>query len=326
MSRGGPHGTVAELRRYPVKSMGGERLDEVAVGPRGVHGDRMWAVRDLGLGAVTTARRLPPLLLCSARFEQEPPPGAGPGDVVPVVVVLPDGREVSSRDAAALDAALSELVGRPVALVPLPPEGDRAAYRGVLASKRDLRGQFGLADDDPLPDLSMFPLRKLAELAVYATPVGSFADAYPLHLLTTSSLRAVADEVGAEVDVRRFRPSVLVDGAPDGLAEQGWVGCTVALGEVGVRVEIPTVRCTVPLRAQVGGLPADPAVVRAVSRVGDRCLGVYAEAVRSGVVRVGDPVVVDPPRTPGAAEASLRRVAGRLKRGALRGGNRVLPR
>lgn len=326
-TKGTAVGTLRELWRFPVKSMGGEQLQECAVGPRGLHADRMWAVRDLELDAVTTARRLPGLLRCTARFEVEPPPGVGPGDVAHVVVTLPDGSEVSSRDGARLDAALSDLVDTRVSLVPLPPLHDKAAYRGVLASQKDLRKQFGVAEGDPLPDLSVFPVGKLAELAVYATPVGSFADAYPVHVLTTSSLRAVAEHAGAaEVDVRRFRPTLLVDGAPAGLAEQAWVGGTLRVGEVGLRVEIPTVRCTVPLREQAGGLPADPAVSKAVSRIGDRCLGVYAETTRPGVVRVGDPVSVAAPRTPGAVSASVGRVAERVKRGALRTGNRFLPR
>jgi uncharacterized protein len=47
--------TVTEIWRYPVKSMGGERLDNVAVDERGMIADRMWAVRDPELGSITTA-------------------------------------------------------------------------------------------------------------------------------------------------------------------------------------------------------------------------------------------------------------------------------
>ena len=56
--------TVTEIWRYPVKSMGGERLDNVAVDERGIVADRMWAVRDPELGSITTARRRPALLRC----------------------------------------------------------------------------------------------------------------------------------------------------------------------------------------------------------------------------------------------------------------------
>ena len=38
-------GSVAEIWRYPVKSMGGERLAQSAIAARGLHADRMWAVR-----------------------------------------------------------------------------------------------------------------------------------------------------------------------------------------------------------------------------------------------------------------------------------------
>jgi MOSC domain-containing protein len=39
-------GTVAEIWRYPVKSMAGERLDSVALAETGVEGDRRWALVD----------------------------------------------------------------------------------------------------------------------------------------------------------------------------------------------------------------------------------------------------------------------------------------
>ena len=316
-------GTVAALWRYPVKSMGGETVASSVLDERALHGDRMWAVRDLELDAVTTARRLPVLLGCTARFVEEPPLGVGPGDVADVVVTFPDGTHVASTDPETMDARLSELTGKRVALVPLPPLHDKAAYRGVLASKKDVRQQFGVADDEPLPDFSMFPLRKLAELAIYATPVGIFADAYALHIVTTSSLRTMA-MYGGDFDVRRFRPNIVVDSDLDGLAEQDWIGGTLRAGEVSARVEIPTIRCTIPLREQAG-VPADPAVMRAVSRHGDRCFGVYADVADTGTVRVGDPVVFDPPATHGAVAASVGRVAGRIKRNVVRTGNRLLP-
>jgi uncharacterized protein len=317
-------GTVAALWRYPVKSMGGEAVTSSVLDERALHGDRMWAVRDLELDAVTTARRLPVLLGCTARFVHEPPAGVGPGDVADVVVTFPDGSEVASTDRETMDARLSELTGKRVALVPLPPVHDKAAYRGVMASKKDVRHQFGVADDEPLPDFSMFPLRKLAELAIYATPVGIFADAYALHIITTSSLRTMAS-YGGDFDVRRFRPNIVVDSDLDGPAEQDWIGGTLRAGRhVSARVEIPTIRCTIPLREQAG-VPADPAVMRAVSRHGDRCFGVYADIAGAGVLRVGDPVDFDPPSGQGAVAASVGRLAGRIKRNVVRTGNRLLP-
>lgn len=317
-------GTVAGLWRYPVKSMGGEELDRSVLDLRALHADRLWAVRDLELGAVTTARRLPMLLGCTARFVEEPPAGVGPGNVTDVLVTFPDGTEVTSTDHERMDARLTELTGKRVALVPLPPLHDKAAYRGVLGfRKRDIRQQWALADDEPLPDFSMLPIRKLAELSIYATPIGIFADAYAVHLLTTSSLRTMST-YGGDFDVRRFRPNILVDTPLDGLVEQQWMGGTLRAGDVGVRVEIPAIRCSVPMREQPG-VPADPAVSRTVSQHGERCLGVYADIVEVGTIHVGDSVTFEPPQESGTVSGSVGRLAERVRRNAIRAGSRLLP-
>jgi hypothetical protein len=52
---------VAEVWRYPVKSLGGERLEKVEIGPSGVAGDRLVQVYD-PRGRIITARTHPKLL------------------------------------------------------------------------------------------------------------------------------------------------------------------------------------------------------------------------------------------------------------------------
>ena len=58
---------VSELWRHPVKSLQGEPLDEVTVENSGLLGDRKWGIVDQETGMVLTARRVPLLLLASAR-------------------------------------------------------------------------------------------------------------------------------------------------------------------------------------------------------------------------------------------------------------------
>jgi uncharacterized protein YcbX len=317
---------IREIWRHPVKSMGGERLERVAVDARGIHADRLWAVRDLELGAVTTARRLPMLLGCTARFTADPPHDAGPGRVCEVAITFPDGGELTSSDPA-IHARLTALTGKRVELTPLPPVDDRAAYKGVFANQADLRRQFALADDEPLPDFSMFPLRKLAELARYATPVGTFADVYPLHLLTTASLEALAAWTPtATFDVRRFRPSVVIDtGDAVGLDEFGWCGGTVEIGAARARPQIPTIRCSIPTRRQPG-LDAEPDVVRTINARAEHCLGVYADVETGGQIAVGDGVRYIAPPEPTAVGVAVRRLRGGLRKGVLRASSAAMPR
>ncbi|MGY1832719.1 MOSC domain-containing protein [Geodermatophilus sp. SYSU D01180] len=91
---------MQELWRYPVKSLQGERLDAVDVGPEGPAGDRRWALFDRSTGFGLTARRVPDLLFASGRLRAD----GG------VEVVLPDGTVTGD------DAVLSDWLGKPVAL------------------------------------------------------------------------------------------------------------------------------------------------------------------------------------------------------------------
>jgi len=319
-------GSVAEIWRYPVKSMGGERLEQSAIATRGLHADRMWAVRDVELNTFTTGRRWPVLLQCSARFVEDPAGRpAGPGDVLEVIVTFPDGGEMSSSDPA-INERLSQLIGKPARLESLPALSEKERYRTPQANKADLRRQFAIAEGAPLPDFSMFPVRKLAELARYATPVGALYDAYPILLMTRASLRAMAEHApGSQFDVRRFRPNVLIDVDGAELVEFAWVGGRVRAPNVSLSVEIPTLRCSIPTRQQ-GDLPADPTVLKTINAHADHCLGVYANVASPGTLTEGDPLELEAPAAASAPAAVARSSATALKRGALRALDALLPR
>lgn len=286
---------VRQLWRFPVKSMGGRPVDELRFTPRGAHADRLWAVRDLDNNITATARRLPALLGCTARYVDEPGAGAGPGHVPPVVITFPDGVELDSADPAIHDR-LSELAGRPVRLTSLT--SDSGQHRmSIMQSKAnfaadEVRKDFGLEESDALPDTSVFTTRQMLTLARYSTPPGTFVDLSPVHLLSTASMAALSPD-GAGYDVRRFRPNILVDiDSPTvEYPETAWVGGRLDIGSATLRVTVPTIRCVVPTRPQPG-LDLDRSLTRQLAARSDRFLGVYADVSGSGVVRVGDPVRV----------------------------------
>ena len=100
-------GVIGELRRFPVKSMLGERLERVEVRTRGLTGDRVCALIDDETGRVASAkmpRRWRRLLECGAAFRDDS--GA-------IEIVTPDGRRFDPADADAADR-ISELVEREV--------------------------------------------------------------------------------------------------------------------------------------------------------------------------------------------------------------------
>lgn len=98
---------VADLMRFPVKSLGGERLRRAFFGPFGLLGDRRHAVAD-PQGQLLTARRVPALLGYRARSADL---DAGEG----AEVETPRGRRLAVDDPA-LAAELSGVAGREVSV------------------------------------------------------------------------------------------------------------------------------------------------------------------------------------------------------------------
>ncbi len=272
--------------------MGGERVAATTIGDRGLHGDRLWAVRDEERGVLTTAKRFPALLGCSARFVHEPSEDVGPGHIPDVTITLPDGSTIRSDDPE-VHARLSSLLGHRVTLHALRPASDRAHYKDLESAATSMRAELAVDTGHPLHDFAMSQIAELLDLGVYATPPGTYFDATALHVLTTASLDELRARTDSDFDVRRFRPNVLVETTETGLVESGWTGATLVLGACTASVDCATPRCSMPTRAQPE-LAADPRILKAIVQQAERCLGVYATVTRGGAVRVGDAVHFDP--------------------------------
>ncbi len=199
-------GLVKELRRYPVKSMGGELLEEAELTAGGLAGDRAWAVRDEVGGGIRGAKKIPALMTLRARYAK-PPAEQGSS---PAEILFPDGSMLSTGDPDINDR-LSKAVDQAISLWPLLPAEALDHYRRGAPTHQDfeqeLRAIFGRTPDEPLPDLSIFP----PELLQYESPPGSYFDAYPLLLLTESSLLEMQNRAPESLfDARRFRPNFLI--------------------------------------------------------------------------------------------------------------------
>jgi uncharacterized protein len=298
------YGAVTQLWRFPVKSMGGEQVSSVQVTRRGLHADRLWAVRDLERERTVTARRMPALLMCTARYSTEPGPEAGPGRVPEVLITLPDGTTVSSSDPRVHDA-LTAVAGRPVRLVALPHRRDTSQHRLSLrqmrstVSSNNIRKELGLTADEPLPDPGRLRLADVLTLARFSTPPGTFADLAPVHVLTQTSLDTLASHTpDSDADVRRFRPNILIQPDDDhqgGYPESGWTGSSLVTPGARLSITMPTVRCVIPSRAQPG-LDVDSKISKALM-TSDRFLGSYADVTSKGVIRTGDRIDLRAPGT-----------------------------
>jgi hypothetical protein len=281
-------GRLASVHIYPLKAGRAVDLGESVVEPWGLAGDRRWLVID-GHGRFVSQREEPSLALVTAacpaagtdQAGHEPGPATGiitlsaPGHP-PLTVRAPSADDQAemvfvavwkSRFCAAAagkqaDGWLSRFLGRAVRLVYL----DDPARRPV--------------DQD------------------YGAPGDrvSFADGYPLLLTSTGSLQALGrwlTEDGHEpVPMTRFRPNVVVDGAPP-WAEDRWR--RIRIGGVSFRVAKPCGRCLVTtidqMTAERGRQPL--ALLGQRRRFGQQLVfGQNLIPDGGGPIRVGDPVQV----------------------------------
>ncbi|HEX4954825.1 MAG TPA: MOSC domain-containing protein [Thermoanaerobaculia bacterium] len=118
-------------------------------------------------------------------------------------------------------------------------------------------------------------------------------DTLPLSLITTQTITSLGELVGGELDVRRFRPNLLVEAAEAApFVEDTWVGSVLRIGGMRMRVDKRDGRCVVitidPVTSE-----RDPTILRAVARDRQGHLGIYGSVVEPGRIAVGDPVLVD---------------------------------
>ncbi|MEQ1603033.1 MAG: MOSC domain-containing protein [Methylophilaceae bacterium] len=262
-------GVVASGRRYPVKSMMGEEPNVIDIGEHGVVGDRAYAFVDVATGALVSAKnpkKWPDIFFSNAQFLSLPKVG----DAHPAVrITFPDGT-VAQSDQSDINQIASRIFGREVRL------------ETAITSKPHLE-QFWPEGIDPANS---------DVVTQENTLVGTFFDAAPIHILTTSTinqLRKLYPE--GRFEARRFRPNIVVDtGTAAEFVENDWAGKTLAIGDE-VRLEISSAcpRCVMTTLAQ-GDLPKDYGILSTIVQGNKGNVGIYAKVIQGGSVKRGDAV------------------------------------
>jgi uncharacterized protein YcbX len=220
---------VVSLHIYPVKGARAVDLARAQVTPIGLAGDRRWLIVDADARFVT--QRTHPRLATITAI----PTGDGlrlsadgmrdllvpvPGGKDRLLVTIWDDSVDAARAGAEADAWLSAHMGEPLMLVHMDAAAKRMRDREWTPA--------------PVPT--------------------SFADAYPINVITTASLaalnRAITAGGGTVLPMNRFRPNIVID-CGDAWAEDRWR--TIAVGNTVLDIVKPSERCAVPTTDQFTG-------------------------------------------------------------------------
>ncbi len=255
---------------YPVKSCAPLSVEEARVETRGLRHDRRWMVVDEH-GKFITGRELPRLTLLLAQpldggALQLQAPSMPALTLTPPLVAARTSATVwrSTVDAALADTAanawLSAFLQRPARFVYM----DDVAHRGV-------NPEYGQATDEV-----------------------SFADGYPMLLITQAALDQLNGKLAQPVSMLRFRPNFVVSGtAPH--AEDEWK--RVRIGEIEFDVVKPCTRCVfTTVDFERGEKSPDGEPLRTLTTYRRSPMGVtFGQNLiprGTGMLRVGDPVTV----------------------------------
>lgn len=228
--------SLEQIIIYPIKSLGGVAVNEAFIEPGGLRYDRRYMLvepsADGQSGRFITQRTVHPMALIDTAInvpdnELTVWHRQTPIDVL-TVPLLPtptdeflsvsiwDSEDVPAQLVSEeADAWFSRMLGKPCRLVYMPD-----TTRRTITSSHIRRDEV-------------------------ADPVVSFADGFPVLLITQSSLdelnRRLADSIDAPLTMARFRPNLIVEGLCWPHDEDTWA--TVALGEVTLYGVKPCVRC-----------------------------------------------------------------------------------
>ena len=177
---------------------------------------------------------------------------------------------------------------RPRFIVPPDPADHHPPTRRFRAEVTTPEGRTLSVDD---PAFTAFFEERFGRKLELRFSERAMHDACPLSLLGLDSLQSLSQEMGMELDHRRFRANFYVrwdNGKP--FYENELVGAKLRMGEkLTVMVVKKDARCVI-ITLDPSTAEASPEVFEAVARNHASCLGVYASVLREGIVRAGDAI------------------------------------
>jgi uncharacterized protein len=237
-------GTISSIRRYPVKSMSGEDLEEARVTFAGLAGDRVYAFVETDNRTSfpwMTARHGHDWILFRPRFLDP----VAPTDEIPFA-----------------EKYAAEVV---------TPEGD--CFRADA------------------PEFTQYLEKRFERSLRLRFSERSMTDAQPISVLGLSTIRALSEETGRDLDPRRFRANFYARWDSDiPFFEDTLIGRTLRIGDAVSMMPLKKDGRCVMITLDPDNASPFPPLLECVARNHGGCAGIYGAVLGEGIVRRNDPI------------------------------------
>ena len=257
-------GRVESLWRYPVKSMRGEEIEQAYIGFAGVYGDRLFAFKSSGSSPALpylTGREQEQMLLYQPKFRYRER------------AAQPPNLDEAEAGAPGLNPAVAD------------PED-------LILDVEAPSGKTIAVDDPALISMLREGISEEHALTLVRSE-RSMTDCRPLSLFSVNTLRQLNEELGVDLDKRRFRANIYMDLEDQvGFAENAFVGKTLQIGSKAVfSILERDPRCKM-ITLDPDTAEPNPDILRQVVTAHNGTAGVYAAVLVEGTVRLGDDIAL----------------------------------
>ncbi len=259
---------VSGIYIYPIKSCGGISLSTCQVTRRGLADDRRWMLVD-PRGEFLTQRTLPRMSLIrteiyQGNFQVTAPglaafslPNKPKGKTIHVNVWGDVGHAVDSGDETA--KWFTRFLETPCRLVYQPQNEIREIHEGIEPERNTV----------------------------------SYADRYPLLVLSEASLSDLNSRLKNKIGMERFRPNIVVSGTRP-FDEDDWH--VITINDVKLEIHKSCIRCTIPtVNPQTGVMGKEPLTTLATYRKNNGSIhfGQNAIPYSLGILHVGNEITIN---------------------------------